>query len=244
MTDRADDPAPQVSERRSHRTQAIAAGAAIGLVALWLGTSQFMAGFYLGPLDDTLRDLAVDRKVSESLLKKTAAGREAAFAWYRSGSVLSDLAVLKMSAVAGTRVPSPERRRLVEAAIDLQARALTLSPADPYAWVRLAQAQALAAVPAAQVEKTLVMGLKYAPNEPGLVLARLRVGLLYWRGLGTAARDLLSRQMIVAARWMPGELVRLARARLLENDVAARLGADPVALARFNYVRARLPVPR
>lgn len=211
---------------------------AMGLLAVWLGIPRFVAGIEAGPQDDTLRELAGDAPVSAHLIERTMQGREEALRWLPSGSYYSDLATLQMASAAALPPLDAERRRLIADAIRLQGEALTLAPADAYGWGRLLQALAVAARPVNEVEGVLDMALRRAPNEPGLVLPRLRVALLYWGALGPDMRERLAGQIRLAALWMPSALLDLARARFAEDLVASALAPDPRLLARFNYVRA------
>lgn len=212
----------------------------VGFLGLAIGVPQFMAGFHLGPQDDTMRALAAGRKVMPEILKSTEGSRNAALGWVARGRPLGDLAVLRLTSAIGMPVFSPERRRLVADGISFQISALTLGPADGYGWTRLAQAQAQAARTAPEIEKTLGMALDRAPNIPGVVLARLAVSLLYWRGLSPALRRRLVSQMRLAALWFPTDLARLARARLRESAVRDALANDPRLAGRFEYALSQL----
>lgn len=215
---------------------------AVGVVTLTLGMPRMMAGIDSGPHDDTLRDVALGRPVPAALLKRAAEGREAALAWVPSGRLLSDLATLRLNAVIGTGLFSPERRRLVADAVALQTEGLRLSPADAYGWTRLLQGLAAAATPVNEIERILNAALARGPNEPSLILVQIQVGMLYWGGLSEPTRARLGDRMILAAQWRPSDLVRIARTRLMEADVVKRLSGNPLALARYTYARDRIPV--
>jgi len=218
----------------------IIAAAAVGVAAVTLGLSQFMAGLYLGPHDDTLRDIAAGRPVSAAILKRTQDGREAALSWVRQGSVLSDLSVLRFAALAQAPAFSAERRTIAADAVALQRRALALAPADGFGWVRLLQGLAVAAAPVGEVTPILRMAVARAANESTLVRARVNVALLYWRGLDGDLRAGIGADIRRAALWSPDALARLARARFLEDEVGRMLLGDPRALARYNAARAWL----
>ncbi len=214
--------------------------AVLGVLALALGIPRLMAGIAAGPQDRTLRELAAGKPIPAPLLARTAESRERATRWVPSGRYHSDIATIRMSAIAGTRPLSPERRALVNEAVAVQRKALARAPADAYGWNRLLQASAVGARPAGEIERIMDMAIRRAPAEPGVVMARLQVALLYWQGLSPGMRARLRDQFHLAALWMPSDLVRLARARFAEATVAEMLMSEPHLLARFNYARARL----
>ncbi len=217
------------------RWRVVALAAMLGVLAIGLGFPRLVVGLLAGPQDETLHELAAGKVVSAAILKRTAESREAALRWIQDGTFYSDLAVLRLSEIAGTRILSPQRRRLVDDGIALQVRALTLAPADAYGWTRLLQGLALGAAPVAQVERLLNMAIRRAPAEPGVIMARLHVALLYWRGLSTPMRAKVDKQIRFAALWMPTDLARLARARFAVPQVASALADDPRLAARFAY---------
>lgn len=222
------------------RWRVVAFAFAVGLVAVLLGVPQFMAGLRHDPYNEVLFDLARGRPVSPTLLKRTAESREAAFAWLPSGQFLSELATLRLSALGSVPVFSPERRGLAADALSLQTNALALAPGDGFGWTRLLQAMAVTAAPVADIERVLGFAIDRAPRHTDLVLTRIRIATIYWQGLSEKTRALMTPQFVQAATLAPTTLARIAKARLLEDAVAARLAGDPVALARFNFARARL----
>lgn len=217
------------------RWSVVALLAALGILAISLGLPRLVAGILAGPQNETLRELAAGTAVPATILERTLRSREKALGWLQSGRFYSDLAILRLVAVGHTRVLSPERRHLASEAIALQARALTLAPADAYGWTRLLQGLAVNAASVAQVERILDVALRRAPYEPGLVMVRLRVAMLYWRGLSKGMRTRLARQIRLAALWLPTALAQLARARFLVPEVAEALVANPRLAARFAY---------
>lgn len=223
------------------RWRVVAAATAVGALGLLLGVPQFMAGLYLGPHDDTLRDIAAGRPVPDAVRARTAESREAALRWVASGGALSDLAVLRLTQVASTPVLSPARRGIVADAIALQRRALALSPADAYGWTRLVQARAIAAAPVRVIEPELRMAVARAPNASHLLDMRLNIALLYWRGLDEASRADTAGEVRRAALWSPELLARLARRRDLDAEIVRMLEGYPLRAARFAYARARVP---
>lgn len=223
------------TDRPAARWRVVILAATLGILAIGLGFPRLVVGVLVGPQDETLRELAAGKDVPAAILRHTAESREAALRWIQDGAYYSDLAVLRLYGVGATRILSPERRRLVDDGVALQVRALALSPADGYGWTRLLQALALGAAPAAQVEPVLDMAIRRAPAEPSVVMMRLHVAFLYWRGLSAKMRAEVDRQIRLAALWMPTDLARLAKARFRVADVAATLASDPRLAARFAF---------
>lgn len=227
-------------ESPKRRWRVVASAAVVGFAAVMLGVPQFMAGLALNPYDSVMRDLALDRPVRADLAGRTAESRSAALRWLSDGTTLGELATLRLIELSGTRVFSPARRLLAEEAVALQAQALALAPGDGFGWTRYLQALAVSAAPAGDIERVLDFAMTRAPTDPALVLTRIRVATLYWRGLSEKLRNRMSAQFVLAALWSPTTLARIGRARQMEDVIAAQLSANPVALARFNYARSRL----
>ncbi len=212
----------------------------VGAVALFSGVPQLMSGLYSNPYDDVFSDIARDRPVAPELLSLAETSRLSAISWAESGALYADLAVLRLAAASRAPVFSVQRRQLAGEAHDFQQMALARAPGDGFGWVRLLQTMAVTAAPVADVERVLDVSLARASSHPTLVLTRIALVGLYWRGLSPAMKDRMGRQFILAARWSPTALVRIARARQIEDAVAGYVAADPIALARYTYARTRI----
>jgi hypothetical protein len=230
-----------VTKEQSSRNLALAGAILfVGLVALFTGVPRMMAGLYSNPYDDVFGDIARDRPVTPDLLSLAETSRHSAIPWTENSALYADLAVLRLAAASRAPVFSAQRRRLAGDAHEFQQKALALAPGDGFGWVRLLQTMAVTAAPVADVERVLDVSLERASSHPTLVLTRIAIVGLYWRGLSPAMKDRMGRQFILAARWSPTSLFRIARARQIEDAVAGYVASDPITLARYNYVRARI----
>ncbi len=112
------------------------------------------------------------------------------------------------------------------AAIADHRRALALSPAQPYAWARLARAELLARGPDPVVGRLLVMSARTAPADRRLIFARLDLAFASWRRLDAADAAALGADIARAAALDLRRLVALARKRGALAPVRAALAPD------------------
>src|SRR5690606_15906318 len=117
-----------------------------------------------GPFDDTVRALGRGEiDPASPWLRIAAASRERALAWYDNPRYASDLgAILSELALAHPR-GDPDRRALVEAALQRDAQAVAGAPAQPFSWTRLAQGTLERDGAGAGIAAPLAMSYRTAP---------------------------------------------------------------------------------
>ena len=102
-------------------------------------------------------------------------------------------------------------RVYVQRAIDALKDGLARAPANPYAWARLAYAEALSQGWTPLAVSSLRLALITAPYEPRLLWSRLRMAFLAWRYMSSEDREIVLRQVRAAWNADQVELTRLAK---------------------------------
>lgn len=147
-------------------------------------------------------------------------------AWAQLGAAQAALARR-----AGTR--TPEGLRFVLESIESHRASLALAPADPYAWLRLANMTARIEGYSENVAKFLKMSVLTGPNERAIVLHRTQLALYAWPRFDTAGRALFARQIETHWGRFYCFLAPHVRATGTEAVFAEALATNERALAYF-----------
>lgn len=116
-------------------------------------------------------------------------------------------------------------------------RALALSPAQGYAWARLARAAALSGAPRAAA--ALALAIRTAPHDPRLRPLRISLGLVLWPRLVPSVRALVAADIAGLAAADAAALVAVARRRHASALVRAALASRPGLAAAFDRALLR-----
>ncbi len=110
---------------------------------------------------------------------------------------------------------------------------LAASPADAYAWIRLARTKALLGEPPERFAGALEMSYLAGRHEPLLYLPRLSLAFGYWDRLDDETRRMSEWQIRQAWKEMPDELFELATTHRATVIVARALRRSPDDLQAF-----------
>jgi hypothetical protein len=160
------------------------------------------------PGNHVLRAIEDGQSPSPRDLRILAASREHSLSWADAARAHADLGLAKLLIEESSQGTS-RGVHIAEATRNLEA-SLSLAPADPYAWTRLAYGAILAAAPARHVLPLLRMAVRTGPFEPDLVLPRLRLFLVEAPYLRPEDAPLLEAQVRFAWSRAREDLVRAA----------------------------------
>jgi hypothetical protein len=160
-------------------------------------------------------------------------GYEAAIGWHAGANERAALAILRLRLALALGVDTPGGRAVLEAARDAARQALAGTPADPYLWAQLAEAELLLAGPGPGFAAALMRSVATGPHEPSLVAFRAKMGLDAWTALTPAQRDRIAEQVRVAALLQPERLRRAVTDPLRRQLVGEILQGRPELYARF-----------
>ena len=202
------------------------------IVPVW---PRFVSGAITAQHEDTLRDIARDRKVSRARLQETETALRVARKWTDDGKLSQSLGNMRFIAARNADSASAQRAALTET-ISVLREGLAKAPAQPYAWLQLAQADRARNGPAASIEQYLSMSMILARWEHRLVLPRREIALAAWPRLSPAFKSRLPGQFERAIDTAPLALARATRRSFALRAVRQMLAASPIHLERFGVV--------
>ena len=194
-----------------------------------------IGGAVIAPYEDTLRDVARQKKISGALLKDTETALKVSRKWVDSGETSAGIGAMRFIAARSATTPEAQRAALKDSIAELR-RGLSRMPAQPYVWLQLAQAERALNGATPVIEKYLAMSLALAPWEHRLVLARLDIALGTWSALSPEFKALLPGQFERAVDTAPVQLVRATRRNFALRAVRQMLAGSSLHLDRFLLV--------
>lgn len=210
---------------------AICAGVLL-IVPVW---PRFISGAITAQYEDTLRDIARDRKVGSARLSETETALRVARKWTVDGKLAQSLGSMRFVAARNAGSAAAQRAALTETISALR-EGLARAPAQPYAWLQLAQADRARNGLTPSIEQYLSMSMALAPWEHRLVLPRLEIALAAWPRLSPAFKSRLPGQFERAIDTAPLALARATRRSFALRAVRQMLASSPVHLERFGVV--------
>ncbi len=191
----------------------------LGLVLLWLSVPQLMAAFANLSGDSVLTQLQLGKQVTREDLQRFATSREDSLDWVDAGRTRSELGMgyleLARTVGYGTQMGSVYLTKSAEALTE----GLTRSPADSYAWVRLAFMGLQLNVEGIDARHALIMSILTGPHERYLVPSRVQYALVLWDQLDTSQQRLVYDQIAYMDRISPKHLLELARLKNRNQSV-------------------------
>ena len=212
----------------------------LALFAVWLSAPKLIASLKLLPSQETIRAIGKGMPVSETAIENAAGARMAAFAWLAEPKPQLELGSLRLVQARRAGYATPRGKKFLTESIMAERQSLSLSPAQPYAWVQLLQARLALEGPSAALAPLFTMAIRTGPVEPRLVMRRLALGLSFWTFLDLEAVMLLKRQVVIAARYFPTRLAVMTKKRYALKLVRDALAEDPALRIRFDRIYRHL----
>ncbi len=182
----------------------VVASAAITLLSLsW---PRLQASFTYLPVDTAIKNYYASREIPSRQLPGLIKRAQQAIArhdHYRYREGLSTLYYLRGLDV---RSPSLERRPAFERAIVEAENVVSVAPARPIAWQRIARIHAILGNSAEKIIPPLKMSIYAGRVEPTLFIGRLELGYSYLASMDIEATALLRDQTLLTWKLQPGEL--------------------------------------
>jgi hypothetical protein len=225
---------PMIRERSGLQRRLLALPLALAAFALLLFAVPRTIGVLVSARSEPiLRALQDQRPVEVADLQTLAQALQTGRRWLGDGRLRTDLGLAYLLLAEKLPPDSPEASEALQRAIEALRGGLSRAPANPYAWSRLAYAEALAQGWTPQAVAALRLGLITAPYEPRLLWSRLRMAFLAWPEMAVEDREMVLHQIRLAWRADPRELVRLAVDLKQVNLVRAALLRIPAEGAAF-----------
>ncbi|MGE5601183.1 MAG: hypothetical protein ACM3X2_06630 [Pseudomonadota bacterium] len=207
--------------------------ALIAIVLLVLGVPRTVGVMLSARAAPVLRKLQEHQPVQADELMTLAGAQEAGRFWLADGRLRTDLGLAYLLLAEKLPRTDPNANAYLQRAIDALAAGLARAPANPYAWARLAYAEALSKGWSPLAVSSLRMSLITAPYEPRLLWSRLRMSLLAWPEMSNEDRQLIYQQIRHAWQADPAELARLSTELKQVDQVRAALLLSPDDSAAF-----------
>lgn len=233
--------AETVMRDRSTRARRLVA-LPIALVALTLlvfAVPRTIGALVSARSEPVLRALQDQRPVEPDDLRTLSDALQQGRRWLGDGRLRTDLGLAYLLLAEKLPRNSPEAADALRLAIEALRDGLGRAPANPYAWARLAYAEALAEGWTPRAVAALRLALITAPYEPRLLWSRLRMTFLAWPEMGSEDREMIFQQIRLAWRADPQELTRLAVELKQVNLVRAALLRTPEEVAAFEALLKR-----
>lgn len=221
-----------MSEQAARSVIAVLAGV-IALALIVLAVPRTFAALLTLPAASVLRSLQQQEPVSLEDLERAAAGQRRGLALVGDGRLATDLGLVELLIAERLPADDPAVPTRFANAIAALKDGLALAPGNPYAWARLAYAEARQQGWTPLALASLRLALLTSPYDPRLLWSRLRLGFLAWPYMSADDRDIVLQQIRWAFDENPGELARLAVDADRVNVVRAALLRLPDAAAEF-----------
>jgi hypothetical protein len=230
----ADDFTNAVAVRSRVRGVQSAIALVIAVPLVIFAVPQLIADIASARGSDVLTRLQNQETVSAADLDTLIRATERARAWVDNGRFATDLGLAKLLVAERRTATEAEAREELEAAIAVLRDGLTKAPGNPYAWARLAYAEARldGFTPAAL--SALRLALLTATNEPRLLWPRLSLSLRAWPHMTDTDRSIVTNQIRIAWGEKPEELARLAVELQQESLVRGALGRNRADIEKFD----------
>jgi hypothetical protein len=184
-----------------------------------------------------IQALQAGREVSDLELSRLDRTWSVAHRFSPSGEISAQLAAIKLEEAGRlSERAATERRALIADATALLQESLAGSPANSFAWARLAHALALAQEGGSEAVAAWRMSVLTAPADRRLLLWRSRFALARTAQLAQEDRELLDAQIRMAWRYDRKAFLNFARASEPDavNLLRAALLDEPREAARFD----------
>mgnify|MGYP001028577356 FL=1 len=207
----------------------------VGILLIAFGAPRMIAAFAMIPSGPVLEKIQDRDLIEMEDLGILVASQRRGLMWSVSGRKWTDLGLAQMLMAEQREASDPERRRLINDAIQSLRNGLAVAPASPFAWTRLAFAEVFKSGASPAALSAFRFGMVVAPYEPRLALARISLGFSVWPKLQPPERRKILQQVRFAwnHRDERKQLLEFARQESWANLVRAALLRAPDDLAEF-----------
>lgn len=231
---------PSISEHAA-RTVVAALAAMLALLLIVLAVPRTIAALLTMPSSAVLRNLQNQEPVGVEDLETVVRAQRRGLALVGDGRLATDLGLAELLIAERLPAEDPDVAARFGNATTALKDGLALAPGNPYAWARLAYAEARQQGWTPLALSSLRLALLTSPYDPRLLWSRLRLGFLAWPYMPADDRDIVFQQIRWAFDENPKELARLAADADRVNVVRAALLRLPEAAAEFEKL---LPAAR
>lgn len=205
----------------------------MALALIVLALPRTVAALLTIPSAAILRSLQNQETVDIEDLENVVSGQRRGLSLVADGRLATDLGLAELLIAERLTSDDPAVPTHFTNATNALKQGLALAPGNPYAWARLAYAEARQQGWTPLALSSLRLALLTSPYDPRLLWSRLRLGFLAWPYMQPDDRDIVLQQIRWAYDENPKELARLAVDADRVNVVRAALLRLPGAAADF-----------
>ncbi len=198
-----------------------------------LAVPRLLSGAFVFPHEPVIRLVQRGADVPVYQLVEAQRGYQAAIAWHAGANERATLAILRLRLALAIGVATPGGRAVLESAREAAREALVGTPADPYLWAQLAEAERILEGPGPNFVAALMRSIATGPYEPSLTPFRAALGLESWAAFQPGERERIADQVRAAVLLEPDRLRRAVTDPLRLRIVAEILEDRPELYARF-----------
>lgn len=231
---------PHPAPRPKGRTVSLVVALVAGLALVALAVLRVVAAFADLPARPVIAEAHSGAELDPRYGEIAAESRSAALGWVEDGRGWADLGLLHFIEARRIGLATDEGRARLEQSLAAHRRAVSLSPAQAYAWARLAYIELLRNGPSPRMAPLLEQAIVSAPFDRQLAFRRLDLCFLVWRQLDPHLRGLAAQQVRFAAEISPVRLAALARKRYAIGAVRDALAPAPALRRRVDYFLLKL----
>jgi hypothetical protein len=214
-------------------------GAAL-LIALAL--PRLLASLTVLPSAPTLSRLQSLEPVDTTDLQRLVRNQRRALVWQASGRTWTDLGLAQLLLAERLGDEDPRSQPRFSAARQALIEGLSVAPANPFAWSRLAYAEAVLSSWSERAASALRMAFITGPYEPRLLWPRLRLALAAWPYIPPADQEMVLHQLRQAWTADPEALTALVSKQNQVDLARTALAGSPSDLRAFDtLVASRRP---
>ena len=215
---------------------AVTALAAVLLIVL--AVPRLLAAVTVLPSAPTLNRLQSLETVKTRDLERLVRNQSRALVWRAGGRTWTDLGLAQLMLAERLGQGDPRGREMFIGARQALTEGLSVAPANPFAWSRLAYAEAVLAGWSEPATSALRMAFITGPNEPRLLWPRLRLALSAWPHVAAADQEMILYQLRQAWSADPEALAALVGEQDQADVARAALAGNPGDLRAFETLIA------
>lgn len=206
----------------------------VGVVVVYLGVPRLITAFIGLPTQQVLWPIRAGEPVAQEDLEALAASERRVLAWTKTGEAWRNLAHAQLLLAAPDRRIEGLDQEAISRALESFTASLSIAPANPGAWTRLAFTEVLEKGLSPSVASHLIMSIRLARYEPDLSFSRLRLCLAAWTHFAPQDRELILEQIRLAWRQSPDRVVELATELQRTDVIRTALAQNPPDLHDFD----------
>ncbi|MCP5364970.1 MAG: hypothetical protein H6905_07065 [Hyphomicrobiales bacterium] len=185
--------------------------AVVAAILLLFAVPRLLVSIVTAPSAVVLRELQNQEPVTFEELETIVRAQRRGLFFVNDGRLYTDLGLAELLMAERLSADHADVNQHLENAVRALKEGLAVAPGNPYAWARLAYAEARLRGWTPVALSSLRLALLTAAFEPRLLWSRLRLGFLAWSHMTVEDQEIMFQQIRTAWEENPTELARLAR---------------------------------